>query len=176
MPRFLRGFARFNYVISKLARNLAGALLAAMVVMILSQVFFRYVLNDSLAWTEELAKYLMVWVACLVAPWVYRENLNVSIEMFVDAMPRLFRLLAELVITLMIMGICAIFFIESLVFWQGGLSMVASSIPVKLAYFYTCAPFAFGMIFLIAIERFVTQMSYLVSGDDEQKEDKEDVA
>ena len=153
MPLLLKGLAGFNYQVSKFARNLAGLLLAVMVVMILSQVFFRYVLNDSLPWTEELAKYLMVWVACLVAPWVYRENLNVSIEMFINAMPQWFRLTAELVITCMVIAISGIFFAESVEFWRGGLSISASSLPVKLAVFYACAPFAFAMLFLIGIER-----------------------
>ena len=171
MPILLRGLAGFNYQISKFARNLAGWLLAVMVVMILSQVFFRYVLNDSLPWTEELAKYLMVWVACLVAPWVYRENLNVSIEMFINAMPRLFHLIAELVITFMVIGISALFFRESIDFWQGGLSISASSMPVKLALFYSCAPFAFAMLFLIGIERGWLQLMQLISLA--QKEEEE---
>ena len=72
---------KLNYAVASAAKNLAGGLLALMLGMILAQVFFRYVLNDSLAWTEELAKFAMVWVACLVAPWAYREHLNVSIQM-----------------------------------------------------------------------------------------------
>lgn len=80
-----RPLGRVNQWVGKAAVMLAAALLAAMVVMVIAQVFFRYVLNDSLGWTEELAKYLMVWVACLVAPWAYRENLNVSIQMFSES-------------------------------------------------------------------------------------------
>ena len=41
----------------------------------------------------------MVWVACLVAPWAYREHLNVSIQMFADALPAILRRLTELMIT-----------------------------------------------------------------------------
>ena len=143
---------KLNYVLASVAKNLAGGLLALMLGMILAQVFFRYVLNDSLAWTEELAKFSMVWVACLVAPWAYRAHLNVSIQMFADALPAVLRRITELMITLLVIVICGIFFIQSLEFWQTGLSINASSVPIKLAYFYSCAPFAFGSICLVGLD------------------------
>jgi TRAP-type C4-dicarboxylate transport system permease small subunit len=149
---------KINYVVAKIAKNIAGGLLALMLLMILAQVFFRYVLNDSLAWTEELAKFAMVWVACLVAPWAYREHLNVSIQMFADALPAVLRRITELLITLLVMFICGNFFIQSLEFWQTGLSINASSVPVKLAYFYSCAPFAFGSICMVCLEKLIEQL------------------
>ena len=169
-----RPLALFNYWLSKLAIYIAGALLAAMVLMILAQVVFRYGLNDSLAWTEELAKFLMVWVACLVAPWVYREDLNVSIQMFAEALPIRLQQLSELLITVLVIAICAIFFIESLDFWQGGLSIYASSMPVKLAYFYSCTPFAFASVCLVGLEKLVQQLYNLFSGQN-QTLDQQDI-
>lgn len=149
---------KLNYTVANIAKNLAGGLLALMLGMILAQVFFRYVLNDSLAWTEELAKFAMVWVACLVAPWAYRAHLNVSIQMFADALPAVLRRITELLITLLVMVICGIFFLQSLEFWQSGLTINASSVPVKLAYFYSCAPFAFGSICLVGLEKLIEQL------------------
>ena len=154
----LRGLAKLNYWLSHLAKNIAGGMLALMVVLILAQVFFRYVLNDSLPWTEELAKYMMVWVACLVAPWAYRENLNVSIQMFAEALPLKLRQLSELLISILVILVSGIFFFESIEFWQGGLTIYASSMPLKLAYFYACTPFAFGAIYLVGFERLIEQL------------------
>jgi TRAP-type C4-dicarboxylate transport system permease small subunit len=148
----------FNYHVGLFARNIAGGLLAAMLVMILMQVFFRYVMNDSLTWTEELSKYAMVWVACLVSPWAYRENLNVSIELFADALPLLLKRLTEILITLLVMFISAMFFIYSVDFWLSGLTITASSVPVKLAVFYSCIPFMFVGLFLVGLERLLLQI------------------
>jgi TRAP-type C4-dicarboxylate transport system permease small subunit len=148
-----------NFHIAQTAKYLAGCLLAAMVVMILAQVFFRYGLNDSLTWTEELSKFAMVWIACLVAPWAYRENLNVSIEMFHEALPALPKRVAEIVITLLVLLICAIFFMQSLKFVAGGTSITAASVPVKLWIFYLCMPFTFGSLFLVGIEKLIQHLS-----------------
>jgi TRAP-type C4-dicarboxylate transport system permease small subunit len=148
-----------NHAISSVGKNIAAALLAAMLIMILAQVIFRYVLNDSLTWTEELAKFSMVWVACLVAPWAYRHHLNVSIELFADALPPILRQISELIISLLIIAISWIFLMESIAFWQGGWSITSSSMPIKLAYFYSCIPFAFGGIALVGLEKLLLQIA-----------------
>lgn len=48
-------------------------LTAVMLVIMVVQVFFRYVLNDSIVWAEELSTFMMMWVAFLVAPVLYRS-------------------------------------------------------------------------------------------------------
>lgn len=40
---------------------LAVAIMAAIAIIMTTQVFFRYVLNDSLIWAEEICRYLLIW-------------------------------------------------------------------------------------------------------------------
>jgi len=62
----------------------------AMFVVVLAQVVFRYVLSHPLPWSEELARYLMVWVACLAASEAYARGNHVGISLIVNAVrPRL---------------------------------------------------------------------------------------
>ena len=51
-----------------------------MVIVILVQVFFRYVLNNALPWPDEVARFLMLWMTGLIAPSAYRWGGFVSIE------------------------------------------------------------------------------------------------
>jgi TRAP-type C4-dicarboxylate transport system permease small subunit len=149
---------KLNYGISQVGKSIAGVLLALMLAMIIAQVIFRYGFNNSLGWTEELAKFFMVWIACLVAPWAYRENLNVSIELFADALPSALLKISNLIISLLVLLISSIFLLQSLDFVQGGWQIYASSLPIKLAYFYLCTPFVFGSICLVAIEKLLEQL------------------
>jgi TRAP-type C4-dicarboxylate transport system permease small subunit len=61
---------------SALAEFLAGVAaigIAIAVVLNLAQIIYRYVLFDPLAWTEEVMRYLMIWVTMLgVAASLYR--------------------------------------------------------------------------------------------------------
>jgi TRAP-type transport system small permease protein len=51
------------------------------------QFFTRYVLNDSYAWTEEIARYLLIWVAFLGLFTVVRKETNIAVEIFYRWMP-----------------------------------------------------------------------------------------
>lgn len=55
------------------------ALLGTMVVNVLWQVFSRFVLNDPSSFTDELARYLMIWLGVLGAAYVAGKNQHVAI-------------------------------------------------------------------------------------------------
>ncbi|HSG54828.1 MAG TPA: TRAP transporter small permease subunit, partial [Paracoccaceae bacterium] len=80
---------RFNTVVLAIGKAIAVAALAIMVSLILGQVFFRYVLNDAPAWTEEGARFGMIWMTGLMAPLAYRRGGFVAIDMLERALPRL---------------------------------------------------------------------------------------
>ena len=66
---------------------IAVVLIGLMVLSILFQVFYRYVLGAPLAWSEEAARFCMLWMTGLVAPLAYRRGGFVAIDMLVRAMP-----------------------------------------------------------------------------------------
>ena len=69
------------------ARVLAVILLALMVVAILAQIVFRYGLGDALNWSEEAARFGMLWMTGLMAPVAYRHGGFVAIDMLERALP-----------------------------------------------------------------------------------------
>ena len=158
------GLARLNRPISEGARNLAGAFLVVMTIVVMLQVIARYGLNNSLSWSEELSKTLMVWTAFLVAPWAYRNGANVSIEMFYDAFPRRVAQIAQIIITLLVLWIAAIFFGESLAFVDRGMQSRAAALPVQTGVFYLVTPFSFAMIFLVGCELICRQIADVGAG------------
>ena len=79
---------KINDVLLAVGRVLAVVLLALMVSFILGQVFFRYVLNDAPRWTEEAARFGMLWMTGLMAPVAYRQGGFVAIDMLERALPR----------------------------------------------------------------------------------------
>ena len=50
------------------------------------QFFTRYVLNDSLAWTEEIARYGLMWVVFIGGAVVTRKNTHIAVELLSNLM------------------------------------------------------------------------------------------
>jgi len=60
---------------------------AGLVVLVLLAVFFRYVLNQSLSWSDELVRYLFVWFTLLGGVVVLREREHIRVEYFIEKVP-----------------------------------------------------------------------------------------
>jgi TRAP-type C4-dicarboxylate transport system permease small subunit len=80
---------------------------AVMVASILIQVFFRYVLGSALAWSEELARFLMLWMTGLMAPWAWRRGGFVGIDMLVILLPRRIAAVLSLVLLALVLVLLA---------------------------------------------------------------------
>jgi len=72
-----------------------NALLAIMLVVLVGslvyQVFGRYVLNHAPSWTEELSRFLMVYITMLGSSSLIRRQGHVAVNVLVDALPEPFR-------------------------------------------------------------------------------------
>ena len=82
-----RGLGAVNAAALAAGRAVGVACMALMVVFILVQVFWRYVLSNPLPWPEEAARFLMLWLM-VVAPTALRRGGFVAIDMIQLALPR----------------------------------------------------------------------------------------
>jgi TRAP-type C4-dicarboxylate transport system permease small subunit len=97
----LRWIAAVNTAFLKVGRWIGVVAIAFMVVAILIQVVFRYVLNHALPWPDEAARFCMLWMTGLMAPTAYRRGGFVAIDMLALALPRIAGQLLTLFLLLM---------------------------------------------------------------------------
>jgi len=115
-------------------------LLAITVAIVVLQVFFRYVLNDSLSWSEEAARYLFIWAALLGFSSCVESGRLFSFEMLASRLPSA----GKLVCSILFAG-AAIAFIWVLVF-NGGIlvahttSQVSPAMEMPMALAYAALP------------------------------------
>lgn len=72
----------------------------AIVVIMIVQVFARYVLNASLIWAEELCRYILVWQTFLFIGLAYQRGELVAVEMFTDMLSPIGRLVVKAIVTI----------------------------------------------------------------------------
>jgi TRAP-type C4-dicarboxylate transport system permease small subunit len=87
---------------------LAFVVFWALAAIVFLQFFTRYVLNDSVTWTEEIARYGLIWVTYIGAVMVTRRNSHIAVALLPNLLPaRAGRLLLALV-DLAVLGFLAL--------------------------------------------------------------------
>jgi len=64
----------------------AFAIFWALAFIVFLQFFTRYVLNDSLSWTEEIARYGLMWIVFIGGIMVTRRNSHIAVELLANVM------------------------------------------------------------------------------------------
>jgi TRAP-type C4-dicarboxylate transport system permease small subunit len=86
----------YNRILDSLAALLMGAIVVIMVV----QVFARYVLNDSLIWAEELCRYLLIWITFLFIGIAFQRGEFIAIDVLPQALTPRWRFVLKLLVTI----------------------------------------------------------------------------
>lgn len=71
----------------KFEESILCVLLVIMTIILGIQIVARYVFGNSLAWSEELVRYLFVWSAFLGVPYCIRKGTSIKVDQFRELMP-----------------------------------------------------------------------------------------
>ena len=80
-------FKKFFDVMDRCLNWFLALLMAAMVVIITAQLWYRFVLNDPLSWSEEAGRYLFVWISFLGAAAGVRYQVHLGIDLMDKLLP-----------------------------------------------------------------------------------------
>jgi len=112
------------------------AMYSVMVIVIFVQVIMRYCFNNSLSWSEELGKFLFVWLSWIGISIGAKKGEHIKITMLVDRLPTNAAHIANILSELIVVGICAVtaYYGSSLVISQAGVHF--SGIKISMAWGY----------------------------------------
>jgi C4-dicarboxylate transporter, DctQ subunit len=82
MPPAVRSLASW---LARRAENVAAAMLAVMFAAFIVQIFFRYVMNFPIGWTQELSVILWLWLVLWGAAFVVREREEIRFDIIYGA-------------------------------------------------------------------------------------------
>jgi len=94
-----------NHHVLRVGRGIGAFAVALMVLAILIQVFFRYVLNNALPWPDEASRFCMLWMMGLMAPSAFRQGGFVAIDMLIMMMPKTLAALINLFLLLISLAV-----------------------------------------------------------------------
>ncbi|MFO7706859.1 MAG: TRAP transporter small permease [Desulfobacterales bacterium] len=78
---------RISGTISRISAKLVEIILISMVlvmaILVIMQVLLRYFFSSAFSWTEEIARYMMIWVSFLGAGLALRQGLHIGVQALV---------------------------------------------------------------------------------------------
>jgi C4-dicarboxylate transporter DctQ subunit len=130
----------FLRLLSRLVEGLIILGATVLVAMVTTEVILRYVFSHSLIFTEELSRYLMVWLVFLGSALAIRDGSHIRIGILVNRLsPRLQKLMqmAAYCLTLIFLTVITI---EGLKILPRQLHQMCITIDISLFYFYLAIP------------------------------------
>ena len=83
-PTFLQRYQKLLDAFDRVASWVIIGSMATLTVVVVVQVFFRYVLNDSIRWGWDIPRLAFIWVIMMSIPLGIRYNAHVGIDMVVQ--------------------------------------------------------------------------------------------
>ena len=125
-----------------------------MFVLGIATVVFRFIIESSLAFPDEVIRYLFVWMIFLGSAVAFRRKMHASIGILVANLPVTIRRYAILGSTL----VSGIFF--GLILWSGyllTLPQISPALEVSMAWVYAAIPVGMAFLVIYALELFFLQ-------------------
>ena len=150
---------------------------ALLLVDVVLGVFTRYVMGEQAKWTEELARFLLIWVSLLGGAVAFGEKAHLGVDFFVSKFHVEGRKITAVFVHLVVL------FFAMTIFLYGGGRMVMDALVMeqttpalgwKMGYIYLALPISGFFIVLFTIENLietcVVPISELLKGDNDEED------
>jgi TRAP-type C4-dicarboxylate transport system permease small subunit len=117
-----------------------AAMLAVLVATTLAQVYFRYFTSSSLDWSEELARYLFVWIVFLTGAVAVRRRAHIVVDVAVTRLPRSWQRALGLVTAALALLFFAFLTVYGLVLVRLAWSQTTPGMGISRGYLFLAVP------------------------------------
>jgi len=131
--------------LDRLLGSVICVLMAAMVLNVLWQVFTRFVLRHPSSFTEELARYMMIWVGLLGSAYAAGKKSHLALDLITARLHGARKRTSELIIHSSVLLFSLAVLVAGggrLVYIQLSLGQQSAALQVKLGYVYLAVPLA----------------------------------
>lgn len=150
MRKLLRLYTKFE-------ERLLVASLVFTVILIFVQVIMRYVFNNSLSWSEELARYIFIWQIWLGTGVGIRMKEQIRVEILVKKLsPAKAKWLNAIALTILLV-FCVFLVINGyqLVMKIAGRNALSTALKIPLSYVYLSLPFSSAITSVYIIDQLI---------------------
>lgn len=136
---------RVGYWVNYLAERLCGVLVAAMIGVVWFGIVDRYFFALGGTWTEELARYIMIWAALLAVPCCTHRREHIGLDLLFKKIPQQHKVKARVFLDLLGMAFFIFLFYYGIMMTKGGATQYATIFGMNMTVPYLSVPVASGL-------------------------------
>ncbi len=155
-------------ILDNILRWVLLSLMAIMTLDVLWGVFTRYIMGAQASWSEELARFLLIWIGILGAAYASGKDLHLSIDLFPNSLPPAKKRTLMVVIHLLVILFVFVAMVVGggrLVYVTSILGQESAALEWPLAAIYTVMPLSGLIIIYYKITEIVTELNTAPSGE-----------
>ena len=143
--------------------------LGGFIISVLIQVISRTFLPKTPSWTEELARYLFIYMVAFGASVAVHKKEFVAVDLVIDFLPKIIRKLIELVINIVLLLFVTFVLLKSVLgFAILEYRMVSTAMQVPMQYIYFSMIILFGLLILSFVMEILYQVKEILSSKGEK--------
>jgi len=135
------------------------ALFSGFVVITFAQVVFRYVIGYSLYWSEELARYLFVWVSFLGSVVALERGVHIGMDVVVAKLPRGPRRYVEVFSDISVAAFLVFLTVQGLKMAMRNMIQKSPALQVSMGVVSLAIPVGAALMGIYVIARLVSRLS-----------------
>lgn len=120
--------------------TISSAFIFIVTIILVLQVFMRFVLSSGIPWAEEVAKYLTIWAVMLGAPIMIKKNNLIRVDFLDNIWNQTFSRIKNTIFNIFICFILAILVYQGWLLAEHGRNSMCLSIPINLFWAYLAIP------------------------------------
>lgn len=155
-------FAQF---VKKAIEALCVLILSAMAILVFLNVVLRYGFNSSINVTEEVSRYMFVWLAFLGAVLAFNDNQHVNVAILTDKLSLKNRHLLSLVTDGMMLFCCYLIVDGSWIQFMLNINNLAPISGLPQGITYLASVVAGGLMGILIIARMISTVGVIAKGD-----------
>lgn len=152
-------------ILDKILGSLLVFLMAVMVTAVSWQVFSRYILQSSSSFTEEIARYLLIWIGILGAAFIAGQQQHLSIDILAPKLSPKNRIKLRMGINVLIILFCLLVLViggSNLVYLNYLLGQTSAALNIPLGAVYTVIPISGVLVIIYKVNELLNPKQYLV--------------
>jgi len=145
----------FKIFIDKLVNLLSVIFMSSLVFITFFQVINRYILKYPICWTEEIARFLLVWVTLIGAALCTREDSHIQIDLlYLKFNPKIQQIIS-LIINLIFLTFAIFIIYQGIAILQFIKFQKAESVQISMIWVYIAGPIGFLIIIFYLVLRII---------------------